>query len=434
MTARHTFAGTGAASRANVAGVASYLAAWLVAAAFVLVLPLVLTSNFHISLMSQMGIAVVFALSYNMLLGQGGMLSFGHAVLFGLGAFCAIHGIRWLMDGLWALPLELIPLAGGVAGLFFGILIGAVATRRAATAFAMITLGLGELIATSAIMFKGFFGGESGVTADRMVDQRLLPFTYGPSIHVYYLIAAWMFLATLLMYLQTRTPLGRMANAVRDNPLRAQFVGYDPYMVRFFQFALSGFFAGIAGGLFAINHELVNFEAVAAGQSGLVLLMTFIGGVGHFFGPVLGAILVTLLQSTLSLVTGAWMLYFGILFVLMVMFAPGGIAGLIAMHAPAVRAGRLHTLAVPYLRALVPALMVFAGFVLFVEVNYHLSAHGGRGPVRVWWMGWEAGSPLTWIAVAVLVLGGGWWLRREARGVRAAWGEVDGYIKSGGGQ
>jgi len=434
MTARHTFAGTPPTSRAGLAGIASNLAVWLVAAAVVLVLPLILTSNFHISLMSQMGIAVVFALSYNMLLGQGGMLSFGHAVLFGLGAFCAIHGIRWLMDGLWALPLELIPLAGGVAGLFFGILIGAVATRRAATAFAMITLGLGELIATSAIMFKGFFGGESGVTADRMVDQRLLPFTYGPSIHVYYLIAAWMFLATLLMYLQTRTPLGRMANAVRDNPLRAQFVGFDPYMVRFFQFALSGFFAGIAGGLFAINHELVNFEAVGGGQSGLVLLMTFIGGVGHFFGPVLGAVLVTLLQSTLSLVTGAWMLYFGILFVLMVMFAPGGIAGLIAMHAPAARAGRLHTLAVPYLRALVPALMVFAGFVLFVEVNYHLSAHGGRGPVRVWWMGWEAGSPLTWVVVAVLVLGGGWWLRREARGVRAAWGEVDAYIKSGGGR
>src|SRR3546814_19563665 len=108
-------------------------------------------------------------------------------------------------------------------------------------------------------------------------------------------------------------------------------------MIRFLSFSVAGLFAGIAGGLTAINFELMNAINLSGAQSGTVLLMAYIGGIGHFFGPILGAIVVTLLQSMLSAYTGAWQLYFGLLFFAMVMFAPGGIAGLVLLPEPLVK-------------------------------------------------------------------------------------------------
>ena len=130
------------------------------------------------------------------------------------------------------------------------------------------------------------------------------------------------------MYALTRTPFGRMCNAVRDNPERTQFVGYNPQVVRYIAFCLSGMFAGVAGGLASINFELANAALFGAAQSGNVLLATFIGGAGHFVGPILGAVLVTYLQNMLSDVTEVWQLYFGLMFIATVMYAPGGLAGL----------------------------------------------------------------------------------------------------------
>jgi branched-chain amino acid transport system permease protein len=171
------------------------------------------------------------------------------------------------------------------------------ATRQTGTAYAMITLGFGELVSAAAVMFNGFFGGEGGVTANRMVKASLLGLSYGPALEVYYLILVWTVISAVLMLLLTQVPLGRMANACRDNSERAQFVGYDPRMVRFYQCAISGFFAGIAGALYAINYEIVTYDAVGAVLSANVLLMTFIGGIGVFWGPIVGAVLITLLQS-----------------------------------------------------------------------------------------------------------------------------------------
>src|SRR5690625_3179927 len=251
-------------------------------------------------MLSQMGIAIIFALSYNMLLGQGGMLSFGHAAYYGLGGFICAHTLNMVASNGLPIPVELIPLVGGLGGLAFAIPLGWINTRRSGVSFAMITLGVGELIAASSLMFSGFFGGEGGIPTDRVTDVTLLPFSYGPSIEVYYLIAVWMIICVLAMYLLTKTPLGRMANAVRDNAQRVEFVGYNPRLVSFIQFSIAGFFAGVAGGLFAINYEILTADTLTMQQSGLVLLMTFIGGVGYFFGPILGAILITYLSISLS--------------------------------------------------------------------------------------------------------------------------------------
>ena len=221
-------------------------------------------------MLSQVGIAIVACLSYNMLLGQGGMLSFGHAVYTGLGTFVAVHAMLAIGNGSLPIPVSLIPLVGGVAGMFFAVLLGYVTTKKAGTPFAMITLGLGELVTAMALMIPEFFGGEGGISANRTVGKPVLGITYGPQIQVYYLLAIYTFLCTAAMFAFTRTPLGRMLNAVRDNPERVEFIGYSMQRVRYLSFIIAGFFAGVAGGMYALNFEIATAEVVGAGRSGAV--------------------------------------------------------------------------------------------------------------------------------------------------------------------
>ena len=241
--------------------------------------------GFVVSMLSQMGMMTVLALSYNMLLGQAGLFSLCHATFFGFGGYATVHFLNAAADGMLPVPMELMPLLAGLAGLVLAIVFGAMATKQRATAFAMITLGIGELVATAALMFHHFFGGEGGVTTNRMIDRSLFGLSYASGIQVYYLILGWTLIAAVLMRLQTMTPLGRMANACRDNFERAQFMGYDPRIVRFLQFSLAGFFAGIGGGLYAVTYEIVTFDAVASPLSANALLMAYIGGNTVFCRP-----------------------------------------------------------------------------------------------------------------------------------------------------
>jgi branched-chain amino acid transport system permease protein len=344
-----------------------------VAIAFV-ALPQIFSHSFALSMLSQMGIAVIFALSYNMLLGQTGLLSFGHAVYFGLGAFFCAHALNLIGAGKIWFPVTLVPLIGGVAGLVFGLLFGFVTTRRAGTPFAMISLGIAEMVAASALMFTTFFGGEGGIATNRSVGKAFLGISYGPQIQVYYLIAGWCLVTMIAMFALTRTPLGRMANAVRDNPERAKFVGYNTTRVRWLMMALASFFAGIGGGLAAINYEIVTAETLGLVASGNVVLMAFIGGIGHFWGPIIGAVLVTLLQSALSNYTQAWLLYFGLFFLVIIMFSPGGIANLIALHKPAWSGGLVRRLVPSYAIAAVAGLFMLGGFFALIEMIYHFEA------------------------------------------------------------
>jgi branched-chain amino acid transport system permease protein len=323
------------------------------------------------------------------------------------------------------IPMELMPLLAGLSGLALAAVFGAMATKQRATAFAMITLGISELMSTAALMFHHFFGGEGGVTTDRMIDQSVFGLTYSSGIQVYYLILAWTLIAIALMFFLTQTPLGRMANATRDNYERTQFMGYDPRMVRFMQFALSGFFAGIGGGLYAITYEIVTFDALSGALSANALLMAYIGGTTIFGGPILGAILITLLQSGVSLLSNSWLVYVGVMFIAMVIFAPAGLAGLIQMHGPIQRAGRLHRLTVPYLRLVIPSLALLLGFVGLVELLSFLTIGEAQGKKLVLF-----GNPVNilatapWaISVGALVIGI-LWLRWEARGFGRIWQDL----------
>ena len=355
---------------------------WAVWGGFALLLilaPRLMSSGSVVSLLSLMGTTMIFALSYNMLLGQSGMLSFGHAVYSGMGAFFAIHAINLAGNGVLPVPLTLVPLIGGLAGLLFGVLFGYVTTKRSGTTFSMISLGIVELVFACSLMFPGFFGGEGGVAGDRVFGQPLFGVTYGPQIQVYYLIAFWLFISTVAMFAISHTPLGRIANAVRDNPERAEFIGYDTQRVRYLMLILSGFFAGISGALTAINFEIVSAENVSAVRSGAVLLFTFIGGIGFFFGPLLGAIVGIFLTVMLSEFTKAWQLYLGVFFILIVMYAPGGLASLIMMNVRIAAQGHLRRILPTGLGVLAAGIFGLTGLVILIEMLYHLTLESAMG-------------------------------------------------------
>jgi branched-chain amino acid transport system permease protein len=397
---------------------------WGATALVLLVVPQLFTQGFALTLMIQMGTLTIFALSYNMLLGQGGMLSFGHAVYSGLGAYLTVHALNLVGKGAFYIPVPLLPVIGGIAGLFFGVLFGYVTTRRAGTTFALISLGIGELVFACVLMFPGFFGGEAGISTNRVVGQPFLGLSFGPAIQVYYLVAFWCIVCMAAMFALTQTPLGRMANAVRDNPERAEFVGYDTQHVRFLQLALSTFFAGVSGGLSCINFEIVSAENVSAIRSGGVLLATYIGGVPFFFGPIIGAVVFIFFVVALSGFTKAWLLYLGLFFVLMVLYAPGGIASLILMQIVALRAGRLRELLGPYALAFAAALVALAGLIGIVEMVYRLSEQGASTVLTVIGMSFDAKTSSPWIAFGAVLAAGLAALRVTTRRVGERWGAI----------
>jgi branched-chain amino acid transport system permease protein len=397
---------------------------WGATALLFLAAPHLFPGGFALTMLTQMGTMIIFALSYNMLLGQGGMLSFGHAVYSGLGAYGVVHTLNWMGAGNAAFPVMLLPIVGGLAGLFFGVLFGYVTTRRAGTTFALISLGIGEMVFACVLMFPAFFGGEAGISTNRVVGEPFLGVSFGPAIQVYYLVAAWCFLSMAAMFALTQTPLGRMANAVRDNPERAEFVGYSTQHVRFLQLVLSSFFAGVSGTLACINFEIVSAENVSAIRSGGVLLATYIGGVPFFFGPIVGAVVFVFFVVALSGFTRAWLLYLGLFFVLIVLYAPGGIASLILMQIPLIRSGRWRALVVPYALAALAALVTLGGLIGLVEMAYRLSEPGASTVLTVLGVTFDAKSTAPWFVFAAVLGTGLAALRVTTRRVGERWGAV----------
>jgi branched-chain amino acid transport system permease protein len=395
---------------------------WGFYALALIVAPLMWTSSLAQTMLSQMGIAIIACLSYNLLLGQGGMLSFGHAVYTGLGAYLAIHTLNVVGAGQLALPVGLVPIVGGFAGLFFAALFGYVSTKKSGTPFAMITLGLGELIWSMSLMLPEFFGGEGGVSSNRVVGKAVWGITFGPQIQVYYLIAIYAFVCTALLFAFTRTPLGRMLNAVRDNPERVEFIGYDTQWVRFLAFLIAGFFAGVSGGLSALNFEIVNAEVVGAARSGAYLLFTFLGGATFFFGPIIGAVLMVVATVLLSELTKAWLLYLGLIFLFMVMYAPGGIASLIMMNLRLAAFGKLRALWPSYLGLAGAALTMLVGGSAMVEMLYHLQLNEALGP-KMSYLGvaLDAKSVESWLGAGFVLLTGLGLFEIVRREFRAEW-------------
>ncbi|QRQ87698.1 branched-chain amino acid ABC transporter permease [Cupriavidus oxalaticus] len=370
----------------------------------------------------QMLIAVLFAMAFNLLSGQGGMLSFGHAAYFGVGAFATVHAMN-AVGGNGLLPTPLLPLAGGAAGLAIGLAAGWFATKRTGVYFAMITLALAELLHALAPHIKSWFGGEAGISTMRMPAWGL---TFGDSHQVYYLTLAWVLLSLALLYLYTLTPVGRLTLGLRENANRLRFLGYDVHRLSVLVFAISTTFSGIAGGLQAINMEAANYVVFESSVSAAVVLNSYIGGVKVFLGPALGAALMTFFGYAVSDLTRSWLLYQGIVFVLVMLFMPAGISGLLTWWVAGSKtygARRLLPIAVAFVAA---TLLLAGGTVFGVELlqrffsqDYRALAalNGGAGwpPIPLFGREWAPLSPLTWLPPAVLVGAGALLARRASQ-------------------
>lgn len=403
---------------------------WGLFALVILVAPLVFTSSLSHTMLSQMGVAIIVCLSYNMLLGQGGMLSFGHAVYSGMGSFLAMHSLNLVSKGQLPIPVSLLPIIGGFASMLVAIFLGWVTTKKAATPFAMITLGIGELVWAMSLMFPEFFGGEGGISGNRVTGAKPFGITFGPQIQLYYLIGIYTFVCTGLMFAFTRTPLGRMLNAVRDNPERVEFVGYDTQKVRYIAFIIAAFFAGISGGLAALNFEIVTSEVVSGYRSGAYLLFTFLGGATFFFGPIIGGVLMVLAFVMLSEFTKAWLLYLGLTFLFMVMYAPGGIASLIMMNLRVAAFGKLKQLWVSYIALAVTGLIVLLGAASMIEMVYHLQLNAALGSeLKFLGMSLDAKGFNSWFGSAFVMLTGVGLFELSRRQFAREWGAIQEFIE-----
>jgi branched-chain amino acid transport system permease protein len=244
-------------------------------------------------------------------------------------------------------------------------------------------------------------------------------------VQLYYLIAIYTFICTGLMFAFTRTPLGRMLNAVRDNPERVEFVGYNTQFVRYFAFIASGFFMGIAGGLAALNFEIVTAEVVGANRSGAYLLFTFLGGAIFFFGPIIGAVLLVLALVLLSELTQAWLLYLGLVFTFMVMFAPGGISSLVMMNLRVAKFGKLGGLLGSYAALALTGFAALVGLSAMIEMLYHLQLNQALGPnMKFMGLTLNAGSTATWLCAAAVMLLGALAFEFVRRDFAKKWGTV----------
>ncbi len=412
-----------------MAGFARRYSVWLIAIVLVLLLPWLLPGGAARTVLSQIGVAIVFALAFNMLLGQGGMLSFGHAIYFGLAGFSVVHIIEGMSDDpSFVIPLSVMPLIGGLTGLLFGIVIGYVSTRRAGTIFAMISLGFGEMVSAMVLIVVAFFGGEEGIQTNRAYDTEFFGLVdWTKDIQVYYLIAFWGLLATAAMYAITKTPLGRISNAVRDNPERVAFIGYNTQRVRWLVFALSGFFAGLAGALHSISFEQAGFDMVGLERSGSVLFMAYIGGIGHFAGPIIGAITITGLEKLVTDVSKAWPVYIGLFFMAVVMFSRGGIAGIIQIHERIWRIEwrLLKTLARPYAKAVGATVVAIIGAIGLIELTQTTtSEEASTTALTLFWIPFDAVSALPWLLSLAFLTVGIVLSRRTYPGARESYDEA----------
>jgi len=277
-----------------------------------------------LGLLIQMVAAVILCLSFWLLMGQGGMVSFGHAVYSGAGAFAAIHLMRAIDQGLWW-PMLAVPLAGASAAALLAWPLGWLATRHHSTmVFAMITLGLGELVGAGALMFPSVFGGDAGISADRGAGLDWEP-NWARLPLLYALALAYLALAVLILRGYLGTPTGRLLQAVRENPQRVSFLGQDPRRTRHISFMVAAFLAGLAGSLGALFNEIVSPEVFSGQRSAAVLIFSLMGGLALMSGAVVGGVLMVLGSVVLPSWTPAWLLYLGLAFIVILWGLPGGL-------------------------------------------------------------------------------------------------------------
>ena len=297
---------------------------WLLCLALAAVLPWILPP-YQLRLMTEALIFSLYAVSYNLLLGYGGLLSFGHAMFFGVGAFATAV----VINGLEGIPLfAAVALATGITALA-GLVVGLLLLRVSGTPFALLTLAFNALFFAIAVKWHTITGGDDGLSVFAPeVNFGLFSLDPADGPQMYYLTLVVIGSAIAFCWHFTRTAMGQSVLLIRENEERMRFLGYNTNVARLNLFVITGCLAGLAGSFYTLFNSFVSLDAISIEMTTKVLLMTFIGGTGSFAGPIVGAYFYTYVQDFLRDLTENWPLIMGALFIIMVLYAPGGLSGL----------------------------------------------------------------------------------------------------------
>jgi branched-chain amino acid transport system permease protein len=276
-----------------------------------------IVGSYYVNVASQILIYAIFALGLNVLVGYAGLVSLGHAGIFGLAGYAAAWFILAGCDHLSAALLTLGVILLGSA------LYALLSLRATGIGFLMITLAIGQILWGLAYRWISLTGGDNGIG----ISSRPAPFalSLAPAPAFYYFTWIAFLLALLSIAVFVRSPFGASLTGTRDQPRRMTALGYNVWLIRFLAFLFSGFWSGVAGLLFCYYNEFVSPGVVALGSSAEVLLMVIAGGSGTLFGPVVGAALVFLMKNVASAYIARWNLVLGVIFVAIVIFMPEGL-------------------------------------------------------------------------------------------------------------
>jgi branched-chain amino acid transport system permease protein len=298
------------------------IAIWLVLVTVPLWLPLL---GGYTALAGRVLVLALAAMGFNILLGFTGVMSFGHAAYFGLGAYGAGLTLKFLAA---STPLAILlgTLLGGLAGTLFGLLI----VRRRGVYFAMVTIAFGQICYYIAYSWNDLTGGFDGLRGFQRAPLHLgswvIDITNGGTTFYYFVLAVFA-VAVGLIGLLLRSPFGRTLIAIRENERRARFLGIPVERHIWLSFSISCFFTALAGTLYALLNNFADPLGLHYSLSGEIVIMTVMGGMRIFWGPLLGAALFVVLQDYISSMTVNWMSFIGLLFVLVVLFFPRGLLG-----------------------------------------------------------------------------------------------------------
>lgn len=295
----------------------------LVVLGLLIALPWV-TPYFYIFLATEILILGLFAASFNLVFGYTGMLSFGHAAFFGVGAYATGMLLLWL-----ELPLILCLIVSFVSGSILALVFGVLSVRLNEIYFAMLTLAFGMLTYSVTHQWRDVTGGSDGLSGFSLDKFGLgLELNLGNPMIYYWVVLGVVAVATFVLYIITHSSFGLVLRAIRLNSERVSFCGLNVKNYRLASFVISGGFAGLAGGLMAPFLRIASPELMHWSMSAEPVLMTILGGVGFFFGPYFGAALFVLLETWITSFTNYWMLFLGIILALMVMFFRHGVLGM----------------------------------------------------------------------------------------------------------
>ena len=286
------------------------------------------TGIYYTNLFVRFAIFALYAVTLNLLLGYMGVLTFGHAMFFGIGAYATAIALTHI-EGLPLLPAVL---AGGIAGGILALILSPLLVRVSGTAFAMLTLAFGQLLFVAALKFREITGGEDGVGGFPIPPfsiPGIVSIDMTDQVNFYYFAVAVIAICLLIVWFYTKTPFGSLIVGIRDNALRVDYLGFKLPQTKAINLVVSGTFAGIAGAIYALLQNLVSTVGVLdIANSFAPLLMAYIGGIGSFFGPIVGSGILHILEDLVIRFTERIGLVNGAVFILVVLFAPMGIVGL----------------------------------------------------------------------------------------------------------